>query len=61
MISFDIGYATDMGNKRKVNQDSIMIFEMDNIALLLIADGMGGMSDGEKVSWIAAKEMKLWI
>ena len=61
MVSFDVGYATDMGNKRKINQDSIMISEFDNGALFLIADGMGGMSDGEKVSRIAANEMKLWI
>lgn len=60
MISFDIGYISDVGNKRDINQDSIFVSETDNAALLVIADGMGGMADGEIASTMVTDSMRLW-
>ncbi len=60
MISFDIGYVSDVGNKRDINQDSIFVSETDNAALFVIADGMGGMTDGEIASIMTTDSMRIW-
>lgn len=53
---------TDVGQKRKVNQDSILLCmsEDGNTCLGLVADGMGGHSDGEVASGIIRDYLKVW-
>ena len=48
--SYDIGRATDVGNVRTVNQDS----------LLVVADGMGGMQFGERASGEVVRAFYQW-
>lgn len=56
-----IGMMTDVGKKRKVDEDSIMAAdmmlgvnsEMSEFRLLVVADGMGGHTKGEVASKIA--------
>lgn len=56
-----IGAITDVGQKRKVDEDSIMAMQMqlgvnakqDAFRLLIVADGMGGHAKGEEASKIA--------
>lgn len=60
MAEFDIGYITDLGNVREVNQDRVVAFCNESSALLAVADGMGGMSEGEKASQIVADNIKSW-
>ena len=59
-VSIQIGYKTDVGKKRKVNQDSYSILPADQLkgafdTLLLVADGMGGRPGGDVASSIVAQ------
>lgn len=53
----------DIGLKRDVNQDSIVTYfkENDNIGLFVVADGMGGYSEGERASQAITSELLQWI
>jgi len=50
---FNIAYLTDVGLKRKHNEDTILIDKRSNI--YLVADGMGGHEKGEVASKIVAE------
>lgn len=50
---FDVGYLTDVGLKRRHNEDTILIDNKSN--LYLIADGMGGHERGDVASKIVAE------
>ena len=56
----NLSISSDKGN-RDSQQDCIAITENNNYMLLLIADGIGGMSDGEIASYTTAKIIKKWI
>lgn len=51
--------ATDIGKKRKTNQDSI--FVSDELQFYIVADGMGGHSGGDIASAIAIDVMPKYI
>lgn len=61
---YDIGFATDTGNIRRQNQDSLLVNKgsigSDDFALLAVADGMGGLSMGGEASHIAILSLKGW-
>lgn len=50
---FDLGFATDVGKIRKMNQDFLAVSD----SLFLVADGMGGHRGGEIASEIAVKKL----
>lgn len=57
-----IGYKSDVGKKRELNEDSIVIVQCDTVhesenvqaALFVVADGMGGHNAGEVASRLAS-------
>ena len=61
---YEIGYITNTGNVRQNNQDSLLIrrgsIEKIEIALLAVADGMGGLSHGEQASSLAVHMLDRW-
>ncbi|WP_432408065.1 PP2C family protein-serine/threonine phosphatase [Wukongibacter sp. M2B1] len=61
---FSIGALSDIGHVKKTNQDRILIKigeEMHGeFGLFLVADGMGGLTAGDKASEIVITEFKLW-
>lgn len=54
-----IAYKTDVGRRRKQNEDSILVDEALNI--FLIADGLGGHQAGEVASDLAVKECYTYL
>ena len=57
--------ATDVGCRRKVNQDSI-IFLSDNIngriiSVVAVCDGVGGLESGEIASAIVIRGVRKWF
>lgn len=51
--SFDLGFVTDVGKIRKMNQDFLAVSN----SLFIVADGMGGHRGGEAASEIAIKKI----
>ena len=58
-----IEYSTicDIGRHREINQDSIYAYSGNNWAIFVIADGMGGHSEGERASTEITNAYKMWI
>ncbi len=58
-------YYTDIGVKRKSNQDSLALLKADTdfgeVLLLLVCDGMGGHQFGELASKIIVKAFEKWF
>ncbi|WP_185648928.1 Stp1/IreP family PP2C-type Ser/Thr phosphatase [Clostridium sp. DJ247] len=48
-----VGILSDIGNVRKINEDSVGFFEGKNHSIYVVADGMGGHNAGEVASKIA--------
>ncbi len=63
-MKYTIDAITDTGNKRTSNQDGLWwrteILDGRPTALLLVADGMGGLSMGEEASAAAVRGMADW-
>ncbi|MCR5830503.1 MAG: serine/threonine-protein phosphatase [Lachnospiraceae bacterium] len=51
---------SECGPLRKINQDSILILTHDEMSLFCIADGMGGLSEGEKASSLMTERLSAW-
>lgn len=64
MRFFSTGF-TDIGIRKKSNQDSYCIkiadTEIGQVALVAVADGMGGLQKGELASSYAIKELSNWF
>src|SRR3990172_7507880 len=54
-----VAYKTDIGKKRKHNEDSLLVDEL--LHIFLLADGMGGHQAGEVASDLAVKESYAWL
>ena len=65
MNKFYTAYQTDIGLKKKSNQDSILLKGIGNateeILLAIICDGMGGMSKGELASATTVQAFSKWL
>lgn len=64
MFSYTYGVTTDKGDVRQENQDSILcltgIVGGAEAALFAVADGMGGLSHGSKVSRYITAQFERW-
>lgn len=56
----NINVASNIG-KREEQQDSIVVSKNNEYILLLVADGMGGLKQGEVASYNTAKTIKEWF
>lgn len=60
----DLGFVSDPGNRRPENQDSLIVrrgqIDHREFLLLAVADGMGGMSQGDRASYTAALLLDQW-
>ncbi len=52
-----VGYKSDVGIKRKFNEDSLGYFEGDSYSIYVVADGMGGHNAGEVASEMAVSNV----
>lgn len=61
---FDVGYITDAGNFKKVNEDCATILRYDALSLsavlMAVADGVGGLNEGETASRKAIDCIEDW-
>ena len=56
--------ATSIGNKRKNQEDALIILvhpQNPNFRMLAVADGMGGLSSGEFASSLTVERMRQWF
>ena len=51
---------SDIGQKREVNQDMIGMYQKDDAGLFVVADGMGGHTNGEKASQMVVAQLADW-
>jgi len=49
---------SNIGLIRRINQDSFLIAEKDDIKLMMVCDGMGGANAGEVASLVATQSMR---
>lgn len=50
----------DKGSNREENQDAIAMFSTEEIGVFVVADGMGGHTNGEKASQTIVREISNW-
>lgn len=55
-MKFDVYAETDVGLRREINQDSILVDQ--DLGLFVVADGMGGHKGGEVASGIAIEAVR---
>lgn len=65
MNSFFAVYHTDIGIKKKTNQDSLLLMgianEREEILFAVLCDGMGGMAKGELASATVVRAFSEWF
>lgn len=65
MNTFMTAYHTDVGLQKKTNQDGLLLKSgtttLGKVALFVICDGMGGLSQGELASATVIQRMNEWF
>lgn len=61
MRSLEVYCKTDVGRRRKVNEDSLLAVDLGDVHLLAVADGLGGHAAGEIASKIAIIEIEQYL
>ena len=56
-----LGVLSDVGNVRKINEDSVGYLESSDYDIYVVADGMGGHNAGEVASDLAIKVIMEYI
>ena len=56
-----VGLVSDVGLKRKLNEDYACYLERENFKIYVVADGMGGHNAGEVASKMAAKHIVQYV
>ena len=56
-----VGLKSDVGIRRKLNEDYADCIENDEYKLYIVADGMGGHNAGEVASKMAVDEIREYI
>lgn len=56
-----VGFITDVGNVRKLNEDCIEFYEDGEKSIYVVADGMGGHNAGEVASKLASTSLISYI
>lgn len=59
-MNLEYSGISDIGKIRKVNQDSYGIYQRDDVGLFVVADGMGGYTNGEKASQMVVAQLSNW-
>ncbi|MCS6884121.1 MAG: Stp1/IreP family PP2C-type Ser/Thr phosphatase [Acidobacteriota bacterium] len=67
--SVQVGYASDVGKIRDLNEDSVLVLDLrqcfeslgTHIGLYVVSDGMGGEAAGEVASRIAVRAVAEWV
>lgn len=59
-MEIEVSSICEKGLKRKENQDSILVFQKEEMALFVVADGMGGCADGSRASQMVVSALKEW-
>ncbi|WP_346871191.1 MULTISPECIES: PP2C family protein-serine/threonine phosphatase [unclassified Clostridium] len=64
-MRFLVGYCTDNGIKKDINEDSLLIktatSPFGRIGLFIVCDGMGGFEKGELASATIIRDMNRWF
>lgn len=57
---FEVSAGTDVGKKRKLNEDNYLLLRIDDLkeTLMVVADGMGGAAQGKEASNRAVEVIK---
>lgn len=50
----------DIGKKREMNQDAMGMYQAKEAGLFVVADGMGGHTNGDKASRMVVTELQNW-
>ena len=58
--SFPIAWTSTKGQVRTENQDRVVVARSSDLALAVLADGMGGMREGSRVAEVAAGAAVAW-
>jgi PPM family protein phosphatase len=61
MHNLEVCFRTKKGNKRELNEDSLLAITVGEIDILAIADGVGGHAAGEVASKLAITEIEQYL
>lgn len=59
-MKLEFAGKSDIGKKRKVNQDAFCLYQSGDAGLFAVADGMGGHANGEEASQRVIAELSNW-